>query len=137
MIGCALLLWWGRYAPPEFSFKFIVDLIGAFFAVGGIIFLLSVVTRYDGLIAIVFLLVSTVIWDKWGQATGILRAVTYLFPPIGKLSATHSWFLGMDSVGVMAAVPFPTKWFLWTSGYGLACLVLGLILLRKVSLTKA
>lgn len=137
VIGCALLLWWGRYAPPGFTFKFIVDLIGAFFAVGGIIFLLSVVTRYDGLIAILFLLVSTVIWDKWGQATGFLRALTYLVPPIGKLSATHAWFLGMDSLGAIVDVPFPTKWFLWTSGYGLACLVLGLVLLRKVSLTKA
>lgn len=137
VVGCLLLLWWGRYAPPEFSAKFVVDLVGAFFAIGGIIFLLSVVTRYDGLIAIVFVLISSIVWDKWEHATGLRRLVTYLFPPIGKLSATHAWFLGLDSVGAIVAIPFPTKWFLWTSGYGLACLVLGLVLLRRVSLTKA
>lgn len=137
VVGCALLLWWGRYDPPAISFKFVVDLTGAFFAVGGIIFLLSVVTRYDGLIAIAFVLVSAVVWDKWEQATGIRHAVTYLFPPIGKLSATHAWFLGLNDLGTLGAIPFPTKWFLWTSGYGVACLVLGLVLLRRVSLTKA
>jgi hypothetical protein len=136
-VGCALLLWWSRYTPPELSAKFVVDLVGAFFTVGGIIFLLSVVTRYDGLIAIVFLLVSAIVWDKWGDATGIRHAITYLFPPIGKLSVTHRWFLGISDLGSMAVVPFPTKWFVWTSGYGLACLVFGLILLRRVSLTKA
>ena len=137
LVGCALLLFWGRYYPPGFSLRFVVDLIGAFFAIGGIIFLLSVVTRYDGLIAIGFVLASFVIWEEWGQATGIRHAVTYLVPPIGKLSATHAWFLGLSDLGSIVAVPFPTKWFLWTSGYGLACLVLGLVLLRRVSLTKA
>jgi len=137
VVGCALLLVWSRYAPPGFSLKFVVDLIGAFFAIGGVIFLLSVLSRYDGLVAIVFVLVSAIVWDKWDQATGIRHAVTYLLPPIGKMSATHSWFLGLNGIGNLVPVPFPTKWFLWTSGYGLACLVLGLILLRRVSLTKA
>jgi hypothetical protein len=137
LVGCALLLWWGRYNPPGFSIRFVVDLIGAFCAVGGIIFLLSVVTRYDGLIAIGFVLASVVIWEEWGQATGIRHAVTYLVPPIGKLSATHAWFLSLSDLGAAVEIPFPTKWFLWTSGYGLACLVLGLVLLRRVSLTKA
>ncbi|MEP6491421.1 MAG: hypothetical protein ABJF01_02000 [bacterium] len=136
-VGCALMLVWSRYSPPGISLRFVADLTGAFFAIGGIIFLLSVVTRYDGLIAIVFVLVSAIAWDKWEQATGLRRAVTYLVPPIGKMKATHAWFLGLNDIGSLVDVPFPTKWFLWTSGYGLACLVLGLVLMRKVSLTKS
>ena len=73
-----------------------------------------------------------------GTASGIKHAVTYLFPPVVKSGDMHNWMLGLTPAGSTAAASlFPWKYALWSAGYGLACVVVGLYLLRKVSLTKA
>lgn len=133
-----LMLWWSVYAPiPAFSWKSVAALSCLFAAVGGVLFLLSVISRFDGLLGIVFLLVSAIVWDQWETARGFKHALTYLFPPISKLGEIHAWFIGVNDTLAIVDMPFPAKWFLWLSGYGLACLALGLVMLRRVPLTKA
>jgi hypothetical protein len=138
VVAHVLMLGWSFYAPlPAYSWRAIAALTCLFVAIGGMVFLLSVVSRYDGLIAIVLLLVSAIAWDKWEHAGGFKQALTYLLPPISKLGEIPNWFVGVNGQGSVVTMPFPTTWFWWLSGYGMACLVSGLVMLRRVPLTKA
>lgn len=138
VIAHGLMWWYSVYAPvPEYSWKAIVAFSCLFVAEAGILFLLSVVTRFDGAIAILFLLGSAISWDRWENASGIGHVLTYLLPPINKVSVIQEWFIGMNGAGTLMDVPFPAKWFWWLTGYGLVCLAAGLVILRKAPLTKA
>lgn len=137
LVGLALVWWYSVYEPTGLSARFLGDMLVNFVSIGGIILLLSVFTRYDGLVAIIVLLVSVAVRAQWATATGIKHAVTYLLPPVMQLGEVHRWAVGLNHMQTLAAVEFPTKWALWNMGYGLACAVLGLYLLRKISLTKA
>jgi hypothetical protein len=136
-LGIALVLAYNYFEPPTLSPTMLADMLVSFLSIGGIVFLVSVVSRFDGLIAIVFLLVSSVIWGAWRVKDGIRYAVTYLVPPLEKSGDMHNWAAGLDGMGRLTAVEFPWKWALWSAGYGLACFALGLYLLRRIPLTKA
>lgn len=136
-VGAVLVFAYGFFEPAVFSPRLFADLSVVFFAVGGVVFLLSVVSKFDGLIAIVFLLVSSIVWAKWEKAEGVRHAATFLFPPIGKITELHLWLVQVNQLGNRAEIPFPTSSALWMAGYGLACAVLGLYLLRRIPLTKA
>lgn len=137
LIGFVLVFAYSMYEPPAFDWRFVVDMAAAFASIGGMIFLLSVISRFDAVIGAAFLLIADVVWSKWEGVHGVKHAAIYLFPPISHLGAPHNWLLGLNTIDKLADVPFPTKWVAWNVGYGLACLLLGVYLLRKVSLTKA
>lgn len=137
VMGTLLMLAYSHYEPPAFNPKILVDMSLSFVAIGGIIFLLSVVSRFDWLVGVLVLLISAVLWGRWETIGGIKQASLYLLPPMGKSGLLHQWMVGLTTMGELGPVPFPTKWALWSAGYGLACLVLGLYLLRRVPLTKA
>jgi hypothetical protein len=136
VIGHALLFWYGLYEPPAYTSRFLVDMLVTFASIGGVVFLLSVISKFDGLVSVVVLLVSAIVWGKWETATGFKHALTYLLPPVEKSGDLHQWVLQLNTMGSIGEVAFPTKWALWSAGYGLACMVLGLYLLRKIPLTK-
>jgi hypothetical protein len=137
LLGHVLVLAYSYFEPPTYSWRFLVDMTVSFVSIGGIVFLLSVVLRYDGLLAILFLLVATIVRSKWELVTGFRHALTFLFPPIDHAFLLRNWVIGLSPIGELGAADFPWKFTLWNAGYGLACLILGLYLLRKVSLTKA
>jgi hypothetical protein len=138
VVAHVLMWWYSFFAPvPEYSWKAVVAFSCLFISVGGILFLLSVVTRVDGAVAILFLLCSAIAWDRWEQTTGFKHALLYLLPPINNGSAIQEWFIGINGAGTVMDIPFPAKWFWWLTGYGLACLVAGLVILRRAPLTKA
>lgn len=136
-IGCVLMLAWAHFHLPEFSWKFVVDIICCFVSIGGVVFLASVLTRFDGLVAIIFLLLSAVFWGKWELATGFNHYLPWLMNPSYKFGQLHMWFLGVNNFGALVELPFPAKWFTWNIAYGLACVLLGLVMLRRIPLTKA
>jgi hypothetical protein len=137
VVGHILVLAYSFYQPPSYTVRFVADMLLSFISVGGILFLFSVASRYDGLLLVVFLLLGSIVRDSWEKAAGIKHAVTFLFPPVNHVGDLHHWVVGVNGVGSMAAVEFPAKWVWWNAGYGLACGILGLYLLRKVPLTKA
>jgi hypothetical protein len=137
VVGHILILAYSFYEPPAYTPKMLVDLTVNFLIVGGITFLFSAVSKYDGLLAIVALLTSSIFWSKWERAQGWRHAVVDILPPVERVGELHAWVLGMNPLGSIADVPFPTKWALWLAGYGLACIVLGLYLLRRIPLTRA
>jgi len=137
VLGHVLFFAWGFFEPrPAYSWTLPAMLTGLFVAIGGILFLLSVVTKYDGLIVIVTLLVSAIAWDKWEQAKGLKHALIYLLPPMTKIGEIHGWFIGVNIAGTVMEMPFPARWFWWLSAYGMTCLVSGLIILRRLPLSK-
>jgi hypothetical protein len=108
-----------------------------FVAFGGIIFLTSALTKYDGLVTIAFLLLAVLVWGKWDGSKGFGHLLTYLFPPIDKFSGIDDWVSNVSSIDPRLPVVFPTKWVVWTVCYGVACLVLGVVMLRKRPLARA
>ncbi|HEY4305297.1 MAG TPA: hypothetical protein VGM82_12550 [Gemmatimonadaceae bacterium] len=136
LLGHILLLAYGHFEPPAYTWRFLVEMTVSFVAVGGIVFLLSVVSRYDGLFAVLWLLLATIIRARF-EAPGVGHLLTYLFPPIEHGDAVRRWAVSLNSIGELGAMDFPWKWMLWNGGYGLACLLMGLYLLRRIPLTKA
>jgi hypothetical protein len=136
-LGTVLVLAYSYFEPPSYNWRFLVEMTVSFVAVGGIVFLLSVVSRYDGLLAILFLLVATFVRARWETTPSVGHAFTFLFPPVDQAGVLRRWAVGIDLDGQLGAVPFPWRWTLWNGGYGLAWLLLGLYLLRRVPLTKA
>lgn len=141
VLGHVLLLAYGLFEPPTYTPRMLVDMTICFVAIGGVVFLVSVLSRFDGLVAIVALLLSSVIWGLWREKEGIRYWLTNLVPPILKIGDVHDWMVGQRLGSVPFGVPpvpeFPWKWALWSAGYGLACFALGLYLLRRIPLTKA
>ncbi|HXT14424.1 MAG TPA: hypothetical protein VN706_02260 [Gemmatimonadaceae bacterium] len=137
VVSAVLLFVWSRLHPPAFDWKILAAAAIGFVVVGGIVFLTSVLTRFDGLIGIVVLLVGAVVWDKWEHVTGFKHWLTWIAPPTSKLTELHDWALGLNAMGNLVDLPFPTKWAMWNVAYGVACVLLGLVMLRKVPVTKA
>lgn len=137
VVGHVLLFAWMRYWPPVYTPRFVVDMTVSFVAVGGTLFLFSVLTKFDGLLTVLLLLVAELVWSKWETATTWKHWLTYPFPPVARFAEIHHWLLGINAFGEAMALPFATKWVAWSAGYGLACLLLGFYLLRRVSLIKA
>ncbi len=137
-VACVMQALWGRFESPALSWKFVVDMTAFVVTIGGIIFALSALTKYDGLIAVMLMLLTALLRERWMGSTGVLHAAAYVFPPLGRLNDVQSWFIGLDPLSDAATgVPFPTKWFWWNVGYGLAAFAIGFAILRKRSLTKA
>jgi len=136
-LGQILVLAYGHFEPPAYTPRFLAEMSISFLSVAGVVFLLSTVTRYDGLLAIVFFLLGTLVRSRWESAGGLGQALTYLFPPIDQSEQLRRWVLGLGPMGELISPNFPWKVVLWNGGYGLACLVLGLYLLRRIPLTKA
>jgi hypothetical protein len=137
LVAAVLLLVYGRYEPlPDLS-RVAAGLALAFIAYGGMVFLASALTKYDGLVTVAFLLIAVLVRAKWETAAGVTRFLPYLFPPVSRFSDIDNWVVNVNALGGRAPAEFPTKWVVWTVGYGVACLVLGLVALRKRALVKA
>lgn len=137
-VACLLQYVWSVFEPPALSWRFVVDMTGFVLTIGGMVFVLSALTKYDGLLVVVFMLLTALLRDRWFGTTGVRHAAAYLFPPLGRLSDVQAWFLGLDATGEPSpAVPFPATGFWWNVGYGLAMFAVGFVILRKRSLTKA
>ncbi|HEY4217050.1 MAG TPA: hypothetical protein VGM67_07930 [Gemmatimonadaceae bacterium] len=137
-VVAALLVACYRAFEPTADLGRVAAGLGLFFiAFGGMTFLGSVISKYDGLGTVAFLLISVVVWAQWEISTTIWHALTYLVPPIEKFSGVSDWVSNLNPLNPGQPVVFPTKWVIWTVSYGVACLVLGVVLLRKRPLARA
>ena len=95
--------------------------------VGGILFLVSVLVRFDLLLGILLYTVSAVAWgslDGGVEWVKRVRALVWLLPPV---SHHHRLLASLT----MPEVVVSWKAVAWVAGYGLACFALGLLLLRR------
>lgn len=116
---------WAIAVRPLFPLEIFGAVLVLYLAYGGIGFLLSAAWRFDWLSLVTVLLVARLLWTLWGNATGIRHWLLYLLPPIHRADNVA------DIVMRGAHTPVPWSLIAWLGGYGLACFVLGLVVLRK------
>lgn len=109
---------------PVFPVELFLVIAWMYLAYGGVGFLLSAAWRFDWLSLVTVVLGSNIAWRLWGESDSPLRVLLYLLPPFHRESRIYDW-IGRPEAEV------PWSIMLWIGGYGVACLLLGLVVLRK------
>ena len=91
--------------------------------IGGIGFLLSTLVRGDWLFLSLVLAVTVLARGLYGQAGGWREALLNLLPPLHRLDEIRNPLLAGNSPALADVA--------WIVGYGLACLLLGVVVLRR------
>lgn len=125
MIATALLVpgWMYTFDRPAPDPALYVAISAGFLLYTGVGFLVSAFVRTDWLSFIAIYLAAKLVWARWGSGEGVVAKVVHLLPPMGDQLGT------LDGAAVSGHIEW--KLVLWIAGYGVACLVLGLIALRK------
>jgi hypothetical protein len=113
---------WAVAVRPMFPVTMLAVMALMYVAFGGIGFLLSAAWRFDWLSLVAVLFVSNVLWATFGDSENPLRYLLYLLPPAHRASDVHA---------LMGQTPADWAGILWISGYGLACFLLGMLVIRK------
>jgi ABC-type multidrug transport system permease subunit len=129
LAGIALVLLgvWALVVRPMFPVELFAVVLLMYVAYGGIGFLLSAAWRFDWLSLVTVIFVANVVWTMWGHSTSALHPLLYLLPPVHRA----------DEVYALVANPgrrIPWHAVEWLGGYGAACLVAGLLVVRRRSL---
>ena len=71
---------------------------------------------------------SVLLWQRFGTSTHPLATLLYLLPPLHRVNEIFASVPGAPG----AAAPIATPWPLlaWLAGYGAACYLAGLVVLR-------
>ena len=88
----------------------------------GITFALSAAARWDWLSLVAVTVASVFVWERFGHSTSIAARLIYLLPPLHRTAEIYN--------AVAKGEPLPWGLLEWFSGYGVACYVAGLIVLR-------
>lgn len=128
VVTLALLALWAVLIRPMFPPELFAVVALMYVAFGGIGFLLSAAWRFDWLSLVSVVFVANAAWTIWGASRGPARVLLYLLPPVPRTEAVYA---------VIAQPPgyaLPWGTIAWLGGYGLACLVAGLLVVRRRSL---
>jgi ABC-type multidrug transport system permease subunit len=125
VVAVLLMGVWAFAVRPMLPGELFVIVPVMYLAYGGIGFLLSAAWRFDWISLVTVLLGANVAWTVFGDTTGPLRVLLYLLPPVHQADAVQAMDFGPDG----GAVPWMP--LVWLSGYGAACYLLGLVVLRK------
>jgi hypothetical protein len=112
---------------PLFPWALVPVVAAMYVAFGGVGFLLSTIWRFDWLSLVTVAVVSSIGWAMWGEDPGIRGWLVRLLPPTHRASELYAFVAGTAS-----AFPWSTQ--LWLTGYGAACYLAGLWILRTRSL---
>jgi ABC-type transport system involved in multi-copper enzyme maturation permease subunit len=127
LIVAALLLGlYGATVEPFFPATFLPTIALIYVALGGIGFLLSAVWRFDWLSLAAVLGLSDVLWLLFKDDPGLPSSLVKLLPPVHLLDGVYTAVREGGGVGVNDVV--------WLGGYGIACFVAGLAVVRRRSL---
>jgi len=88
----------------------------------GIAFLLTAAARWDWLSLVVVAVVSTELWERYGASTHPLGKLVYLLPPLTRTNGIYA--------AATQHLPLPWKTLAWLAGYGIACFLATLVVLR-------
>lgn len=115
------LLYQGLVAPV-LTGTLLVTIALMYLCYAGVAFALSAAARWDWLSLVAVTVAANWLWLRFGRSTSPLTALLYLFPPIHRTSEVYS------AAAKGTALPWPLLG--WFAGYGVACFVIGLIVLR-------
>ena len=127
---------WGTFSVAIASFaapRFLPVMVLSYVFIGGVVYLISVLTRMDLLVSVLVYFVSAIMWgtlDRDPPPTGWLetaRPILSLLPPVHKHAAFVNGILRPEFVMSWKSV-------LWVAGYGVACFAAGTLILRRRNL---
>lgn len=121
-IVCGLAAIYGLLVWPLLSMQLVYVLALMFLLYAGIAFALSAAARWDWLSLVTVTVLATYVWGRWGESSSVFATLLYLLPPLHRTSEVY----------MTAATGDPLDWSLlwWYAGYGAACYVIGLVVLR-------
>ena len=125
VVTLALLGVWAIIVRPMFPPELFVIVFAMYLAYGGIGFLLSAAFRYDWMSLVTVFLVAKVAWSWWADVSGPRHWLLYLLPPVHLADSVYAVVLRDSSTAI------PWGAFAWLVGYGLACFVVGILVIRK------
>jgi hypothetical protein len=108
-----------RFFPPAL----VPTVALVFVALGGIGFLLSAAWRFDWLSLATVYFGARILWELFGQDAGWRGMIVRALPPVHLLDGVY--------VAVRGGRELPAGDLAWLVGYGLACLALGLVVVRR------
>jgi ABC-type transport system involved in multi-copper enzyme maturation permease subunit len=124
-----LALAYGALIGPVLSRPLLAAIALMFLAYSGIAFLLSAAARWDWLSLVAVSVVATLLWARFGESAHPLARLLYLLPPLHRADEVYAWAAApAHAAGAARALPWPI--LLWLAGYGAACFVAGLVVLR-------
>jgi ABC-type transport system involved in multi-copper enzyme maturation permease subunit len=131
MVVMALLgVLYGFIVWPVLTRPLLVVIALMFIAYSGIAFLLSAAARWDGLSLVAVSVVSTFLWTRFGGSSNPLAKLLYLLPPLHRSDEVYAAVSGAPLLATGAPPPIPWPILGWLAGYGVACYLAGLIVLR-------
>jgi hypothetical protein len=101
-----------------------------FLCYAGIAFALSAAARWDWLSLVAVSAASVYLWKRYGGARSGLAKLLYLLPPLHRLEEIFAAATVRPAFLSGAAPDMPWNLLWWIAGYGAACFVAGLIVLR-------
>lgn len=122
VIATVLGLLYQVLVAPVLSAPLFVAVALMYLCYAGVAFALSAAARWDWLSLVAVTVAANWAWLRFGQASSPLAALLYLFPPIHRTSEVYT------AAAKGAELPWPLLG--WFAGYGVACFVIGLIVLR-------
>lgn len=122
VIASALAALYGVLVWPVLTPSLLVVMAGMFLLYAGVVFALSAAFRGDWLILVLFTVLASFLWDKFGQSESIFATLLYVLPPLSRTTEIYY------AVAKGSAV----DWGLleWFAGYGAASVIAGMLVLR-------
>jgi ABC-type transport system involved in multi-copper enzyme maturation permease subunit len=113
----------GAAVEPFFPLSFLPTFALIYVALGGIGFLLSAAWRFDWLSLAAVLGLSDILWMLFRDEPGLAGSLVHLLPPVHLLDGVYR--------AVREGGTAEARDIAWLAGYGLACFLAGLAVIRR------
>lgn len=121
-IAAAMMAAYGVLIAPLPMMGLLTAVPLMFLLYAGIAFALSAAARWDWLSLVAVTVLATWLWGRFGESTSVFAKLLYLVPPLHRTSEIYE--------AVASKTPLDSGLLAWYAGYGLACYVIGLVVLR-------
>jgi len=125
LVCAALSLLWTVRVRPVAPLPLLTVASIMYLSYAGVGFLMSAAFRFDWLSLVSVTLTANVLWSLWGSATGPRHWLLYLLPPVHRANDVYA----VVARGLSAPLPWAS--IAWLGGYGLACFVAALVVIRR------
>ncbi|MDQ2666378.1 MAG: hypothetical protein M3Z05_10245 [Gemmatimonadota bacterium] len=113
---------YGGLVWPILSGRLLLVVTLMFVMYAGVTFLLSAAARWDWLSLVTVAVASTFFWERYQDSPAVLAKLLYFLPPLHRTNEVYK--------ALAMAEPLPWPLVEWYAGYGIACFVAGLVVLR-------
>lgn len=113
---------YGMLVAPLLTGPRLLTIALVFLCYAGIAFLLSAAARWDWLSLVVVTIAVTYLWETFEKSASPLAALLYLLPPLHRTDQIYH--------AAARGTALPMHSLLWLAGYGAACMLAGLVVLR-------